>query len=209
MGFDASHYNALRSGCQESAITIASLMHEAFGPLSMVDVGGGEGWFASEFAKLGCIAKVFDSGVPEIRASGVEFVDCDLERDVVTGDYALAVCLEVVEHLTPDAGGALVASLVDLAPVVVFSAAAPGQGGMFHLNEQWPRYWADLFSSHGYVATEDFRWKIWEDETVEPWYRQNLLVFARQEELEVRGLTWTQDPVSVIHPGIWGAYRPI
>jgi hypothetical protein len=209
MPFDAFHYDALRVGCQRSAFTIATLIHGVFQPETMIDVGGGEGWFAAEFAKLGCEATVVDSGVPARRAEGVSFVECDLEHEAAKGDYDLAVCLEVAEHLTPSGGVALVTNLTELAPIVVFSAAAPGQGGMQHINEQWPCYWADLFDPLGYVATEDFRWMVWEDETVESWYRQNLLVFARPETLKDCELSWTSTPVSVIHPDIWGAYRPI
>ena len=33
-----------------------------------------------------------------------------------------------------------------LGPLVLFSAAAPHQGGAHHVNEQWPAYWAGLTS---------------------------------------------------------------
>ena len=32
-------------------------------------------------------------------------------------------------------------SLTRLAPVILFSAAIPFQGGSGHVNEQWPEYW--------------------------------------------------------------------
>jgi len=41
------------------------------------------------------------------------------------------------------------AALVKAAPVVLFSAAIPLQGGTEHVNEQWQSYWAKLFAEHG------------------------------------------------------------
>ena len=44
--------------------------------------------------------------------------------------------------------------LTGLAPVVVFSAATPGQTGTGHINEQWPVYWQSAFHEHGMVALD-------------------------------------------------------
>jgi hypothetical protein len=67
--------------------------------------------------------------------------------------------------------------LTRLGPVVLFSAAIPGQGGLGHLNEQWPRYWVDLFRAKSYVAIDCLRHRIWDDDGVDWWYAQNLLFY--------------------------------
>src|SRR5579862_3100091 len=56
--------------------------------------------------------------------------------------FDLAMSFEVAEHLPPDAAKGFVDSLTRLAPLVLFSAAIPFQGGVGHINEQWPEYWA-------------------------------------------------------------------
>src|SRR5262249_5272865 len=71
-----------------------------------------------------------------------------------------------------------VRSLVTLAPVVVFSAAIPEQGGVDHLNEQWPEYWANLFASHDYCAVDCLRSKIWNKAHVQWWYAQNTIFYV-------------------------------
>ena len=90
----------------------------------------------------------------------------------------LAICLEVAEHLTPAAGARLVKTLCSVAPVVLFSAAIPAQGGTNHINEQWQSHWADEFAAHGFDCFDPIRPEIWNDRDVFPWYRQNILLFV-------------------------------
>lgn len=120
--------------------------------------------------------------------------------------YDLAVCLEVAEHLPAGAGDGLVRTLCDLAPVVLFSAAVPGQGGHGHLNEQWPDYWTERFRPRGRHVSGDLRWRIWNDDRIEPWYRQNLLVAATDiavadlEDADEHLGGFDSNPLSVVHP---------
>jgi hypothetical protein len=65
----------------------------------------------------------------------------------------------------------------------VFSAAVPYQGGHQHVNEQWPDYWIDLFEQRGYLVVDCLREKVWLNERVDWWYRQNMLVFCSPEVL--------------------------
>jgi hypothetical protein len=75
----------------------------------------------------------------------------DLEDQVEPpGRFDLALCLEVAKHLSEPAGQRLVRFLTAVADCVVFSAAVPGQGGINHLNEQWPQYCQELFAAQGY-----------------------------------------------------------
>ena len=53
----------------------------------------------------------------------------------------------MAEHLSPEAGAGLVASLARHGDVLLFSAASPGRGGEFHVNERSPEYWRSLHGS--------------------------------------------------------------
>ena len=66
------------------------------------------------------------------------------------------------------------------APLVLFSAAVPGQGGSRHINEQWPSYWS-RFGAEGLRLFDPIRPLIRNDSSVRWWYRQNLLMFASPE----------------------------
>jgi hypothetical protein len=100
------------------------------------------------------------------------------------GKFDLVLSLDVAEHIPPQCAETFVNSLINLGPIIVFSAAIPFQGGVNHVNEQWPEYWAKKFQERGYIAIDCIRKKIWKSEKVEWWYAQNILVFARNDCLE-------------------------
>ena len=80
--------------------------------------------------------------------------------------------------------GTLVRFLTNAAPIVVFSAAIPGQRGTAHINEQWPEFWRDLFATRGYQRLDPIRRLILGDSRVEWWYQQNIFIFASEDAIE-------------------------
>ena len=210
--FDPELHARFRAGAQASAVVVVPAAMELVRPQRVIDVGCGEGWFARKFAELGCSVDAVDAFVVEGRRDGVSWrrADlCDSGLDLGSDRYDLAVCLEVAEHLSFDCADALVDLLRTLAPVILFSAAIPGQRGHGHVNEQWPEFWAERFRPHGFVASEHLRWKLWDDEAVEPWYRQNLLVFADREWFAARKIEPTDRPRCVVHPTLFARHQAV
>lgn len=89
--------------------------------------------------------------------------------------------MEVVEHLPRKIAEKLCRELTKLGSVIVFSAAIPYQGGIGHINENWPDYWVQIFEKENFVVLDLVRDKIWEDKDVEWWYAQNILIFVNKE----------------------------
>ncbi len=214
MSFTPDVYEKIREGAKRSAAVIVPAVHKLVRPDTVIDVGCGEGWFAREFAKLGCEVVGADESVAEEDSGsvidGVTFFKRTLPQGF-TMNYDLAVCLEVAEHLPEEDAGRLVRSLCEAAPVVLFSAAIPNQGGLGHINEQWPAYWASLFRLHDYTVA-DIRDRFWDDGRIEPWYRQNLLIFGslaadwmtNSRLRELSELPTTKKPCALVHPDIYG-----
>ena len=75
--------------------------------------------------------------------------------------FDLVMSLEVAEHLPQAAAETFVSSLVGLGPVVLFSAAIPGQQGDHHVNLQWQDWWVEYFERHGYVPVDAVRPEVW------------------------------------------------
>ncbi|MGH6841445.1 MAG: hypothetical protein ACREDV_05045, partial [Methylocella sp.] len=121
--------------------------------------------------------------------------------------FDLALCLETAEHLLPEAAVPFVESLTRVAPVIVFSAAIPRQGGTGHFNEQWPSYWAKLFASRGYECLDLLRDYLWANDAVEVWYRQNMLCFVARDRPDLRaGFAHAGSvarPLDIVHPGLF------
>jgi SAM-dependent methyltransferase len=169
-----------------SARRIAPLVLAVVPARSMLDVGCGTGHFLRAFREAGVneITGIDGDHVPRdlLVIEREHFVTCDLSQGFdLKREYELVVSLEVAEHLPPASAESFIASLVRHAPVTVFSAAIPFQGGTAHLNERWPSYWAQLFARHGYRAYDILRPSIWRDDQVAWWYRQNILLFANTQ----------------------------
>ena len=156
-------------------------------PRSVVDVGCGAGAWVRAFREHAEAIGV--DGDPSADVQADLTTPLDLGRR-----FDLAVCLEVAEHLPESAAPTLVASLVNLADAVLFSAAIPGQGGPGHINEQWQSWWASRFALHGYGA-RDVR-PLVVDPRVQWWYQQNLVLYQRGAPITVV-LDW-------VHPVAYG-----
>ena len=155
-------------------------------PRSVVDVGCGVGTWLGEAARLGIEdflgvdGDYVDRAMLEIPAE--RFVPRDLCEPFDLGRrFDLVMSVEVAEHLPLAHADRFVEALTSLGAVVLFSAAIPGQGGEHHVNEDWPQAWARRFAKHGYRWADPLRLATWNDERVDPWYAQNLLVFHRPD----------------------------
>jgi len=138
-----------------------------------------------------------------IPSDRFESIDFGSTVPVLDKKYDIAMSLEVAEHISDSRAASFVKALCAASDFVVFSAAIPGQGGVGHINEQWPEYWAAKFESEGYIVSGDLRWRIWDDDSVENWYRQNLLICSKKDI----GLSPTYP--SVIHPVLWDYHRSL
>jgi hypothetical protein len=208
-GFDSRVLAEIREGARRSAGVVAPIVQPLVGARSVVDLGGGEGWWAHEFASLGVRAVSIDAATIDDPAPGISHVQHDLGAPISDlAQFDLALCLEVAEHLDAPAGDQLVKTACSAAPVVLFSAAIPGQGGCGHVNEQWPAYWFERFERSGYRCSGALRWRLWDDDRIEPWYRQNLLLATDRPELFPELFaTPLAEPWPVVHPATFKRAR--
>ena len=199
---------------RRSAEAIVPQVMDLLSPRSVCDIGCGRGIWLAVFRQHGADQVVGTDGDyidrSRLEIDADSFVPANLEEGVpIEGSFDLAVSLEVAEHLSESVAERFVDDLVRLAPAVLFSAAIPGQGGLDHINEQWPEYWQALFERSGYLAIDCIRPRIWDREEVAFWYRQNTLLFARHdlfdshESLKHEHEASAGRPLSVIHPELF------
>ncbi len=217
--YSRQFYDRHRAGAASSAEVVVGLLPElGLGAMHRVlDLGCGQGMWLDACATAGASELTGVDGpwnaTHHSTGSRIRFVPMELDQltaaDLVTAaepPFDLAICVEVLEHLPPPAGDAAVAGLTACAPVVLFSAAIPGQGGTGHQNEQWPSYWAERFDRHGFVAYDVIRPRVWNDARVQPWYRQNLVLYARP------GTLASSEPsvfsaIDLVHPEVFADAR--
>lgn len=214
MAFSTADYDPIRVGMIRSAQTVVPELMRLLTPASVVDIGCGQGVWLAEFARLGCPRiRGYDGHdgsrlhIPEDRYEQVDLAS----KNAIDGRYHLAMCLEVAEHLPEERSDWLVATLCALSSVVLFSAAIPGQGGVGHINEQWPDFWASKFEVQGYQVSGALRWKWWDvfPTKIESWYAQNMLLCVQDEFLvdhpllpELFGHP-ADAALAVVHPDTW------
>jgi SAM-dependent methyltransferase len=187
---------------------------ELIQPRSVIDVGCGAGYWLSVFMQNGIddIVGVDGSWVEAevLKVPADRLVRWDLGQPLrLARQFDLVVCLEVGEHLPAEAADGLVDSLTSLGPVVLFSAAIPQQGGVGHINEQWPEYWRARFEKHGFDVLDCIRRRVWDDERVEAYYAQNIFLYVRRDRLALLGrerlafIGHEPLPLTVVHPRVY------
>jgi SAM-dependent methyltransferase len=178
--YDEAFFAAIHDESHASARAVIPRLLGLTGARSVVDIGCGTGAWSRACRDLGVpeVVGVDGAYVPaEHRGHVTEFIERDLAEPLSLGrSFALALCLEVAEHLPPERAPGLVADLTALAPVVLFSAAVPGQGGTGHVNEQWSEYWVALFDARGWTCRDAIRPWVRANGDVAWWYRQNLFL---------------------------------
>jgi SAM-dependent methyltransferase len=187
--YDDSFFNYIKATSDDSAMAIVPLVYEVFKPKSVLDIGCGTGAWLNTFQQLYQIEDIRGVDGDYVkdhfrRIPKEKFTSFDLKHYYEPGrKYDLAMSVEVGEHLPDSSSDLLVKSLVEAAPVVLFSAAMPLQGGTYHINEQNPEYWAAKFAQHGYVCIDYLRPQIWDNDVIYYWYRQNLLLYVHESVL--------------------------
>jgi SAM-dependent methyltransferase len=206
--YDQSFFKGISVGSSSSAERVVPYLVSLLKPRSVVDVGCGIGTWAAEFIRQGVAAVLGVDGVyvdkSQLRIPANVFVDWDLELPLALEQtFDLAVSLEVAEHLSPGRASSFVRDLTALAPVVVFSAAIPFQGGINHINEQWSTYWNSLFAAQGFQAVDCLRARFWNDICVESWYRQNMVMYAAKDRVRQFERGGGVMPLDVVHPELF------
>ena len=101
------------------------------------------------------------------------------EKQMINEVYDIAMSLEVAEHIFEKQSVNFMDTLTGLANVILFSAAIPHQGGQGHVNEQWQSYWVRRFKDYGYECVDIIRDKIWDNDEIWFYYKQNMLMFVK------------------------------
>jgi SAM-dependent methyltransferase len=182
-------YKWQQNGSRLSAAETIPFVLDLIQPKSVVDVGCGVGTWLSVFKEngiqecLGIDGNYVDPNM--LMIAPTEFLAHDLKEPIRLGkDFDLVVSLEVAEHLPHECAETFIESLTRLGNAILFSAAIPHQGGSGHINEQWPEYWIERFCQKGYIAIDCLRHRLWNINSVEAWYAQNIFIFVKQTHLD-------------------------
>ena len=182
--YDA-RFMGVTSLSRTSAARIVPLVQAMLQVSSVADFGCALGTWLSVWQQAG-VADVQGVDGDYLKGQALEVNPGFIRHDDLTTPinfgrkFDLVQSLEVAEHLPPAAAAGFVTTLARHGDVILFSAAPPGQGGEYHVNEQPYSFWRDLFSAEGYAMFDPLRGKIAGDESIRYWYRYNMFLFAKE-----------------------------
>ncbi len=219
--YDHDFYAEQVDGSLASARVITALLAAWWRPGSVLDIGCGRGAWLKAWHELGVRRLVgidgpWNDGAALLEPS-IEFRAAQLEQPLQGLPRAdLAMSIEVVEHLSPAAGEAVVDALAGAADVVLFSAAFSGQGGVHHRHERYHSHWGGLFRARGFRSFDAFRPRVWSDGRVAPWHRANVFLHVREGHALARtlpscGVAALEDLgfMDAVHPWLYERQRDI
>ncbi|MDU4695593.1 MAG: methyltransferase domain-containing protein [Paenibacillus sp.] len=186
--YNEQFYLSQQEQSLQSAKQVVPQIMELLNPKSVVDVGCGVSTWLSVFKECGVeIIQGIDGAYVDRNLLHIPkeyFLEHDLQISYTpTQQYDLVVSLEVAEHLSEASSEIYLDTLTKLGKVILFSAAVPHQGGVGHINEQWPDYWIHKFSNKGYKVLDILRPMLWDNLKNAFWYNQNTLLFVKEDYL--------------------------
>jgi len=168
---------------------IAEALARRFAFSSVLDLGCGNGFLIARLAELGKAVAGIDGSAHAVELSApavaARIEVMDLSRPLWTRRRDLVICSEVAEHLAARHADTLVDNIcVNSRDLVFFTAATPGQGGHFHINEQPHQYWIDKFRLRCFQVDEESTKALRQDLAgcirALWWFTRNAVVFRAE-----------------------------
>ena len=187
--YDDRFFDYIGRGARRSAQRMIPLVREHLQVSSVVDIGCGRGVWVDEWRRSG-VEDAFGVDGEYVSAEQLVipkgcFAAFDLSQPISLGRrFDLVQSLEVAEHIPASKAEVFIDSLVTHSDVILFSAAVPGQGGEFHVNEQPYEYWRGKFARRGFEVIDCLRPSIVNIRAIEPWYRYNTFLYVHERSLD-------------------------
>jgi SAM-dependent methyltransferase len=183
--YEDKFFDYVAIGARRSARPIVALLRQHLRPSSLLDVGCGRGVWVDEWCRSGVADAIGVDGahisIDRLEILPKQFVALDLSESFRLGRrFDLVQSLEVAEHIPAANADVFVDNLVAHGDLILFSAAVPGQGGEFHVNEQPHEYWRSKFARRGFSIFDFIRPNVSAIKEIEPWYRFNSFLFAHE-----------------------------
>ena len=159
---------------------LALFMRDIIRPNTVLDIGCGPGHFVESMIDLGINAYGIDI---DERIGDKPYL---FRQDILSTKFVadVAICLEVVEHIHEDHADEIVNKISTMfTDTLIFTAAQPGQGGVGHINCQYPKYWDNKFQSNGLKRNklmEDMLRLYCKQGRYMGWFYNNLLVYTKK-----------------------------
>ena len=144
--YDDKFFDYIEIRGRRSAELMIAFVRRFLHVSSVLDVGCGRGVWVDEWRRagvkdaLGVDGSYVDPDRLAVPAKHMAVLDVSTPFRLKRS-FELVQSLEVAEHIPASKADTFVDNLVAHGDIIMFSAAVPGQGGEFHVNEQPYEYW--------------------------------------------------------------------
>lgn len=213
--YSSKFFDKFREASLSASCRIVPMVLEILSPIktinTVLDVGCGLGGWLHTFKEHGIAdIKGVDGAYVEkgnLYIDPAVFQEVDLEQPLeLKRKFDLVCSVEVAEHISGKNSGQFVDSLCRHGDIILFSAAIPCQGGMNHVNEQFPSYWAALFAERGYICCDCIRKRIWNDPKVPIAHKQNIMLYIRNHLISSNNnpdFYASYKRIDIVHPDMY------
>jgi len=191
--YNDAFYESVNTRASLAAYETARIISFLCEPKTMIDIGSGLcGWSKEFLDRFPSIENVValdykkHAGEPLdslLRNPNFNFVIQDFEKiselPVICCD--LAICVEVLEHISETAAQKIMDEFKAKCTLVVFSAAISGQGGTHHINEQNFSYWKSNMLSRGFYPLDVLRPQFNMNQEIPSYYKNNVVLWVNSE----------------------------
>ncbi len=165
------------------AENLASWIANNYPNSKVLDIGCGPGTYVYALRDKGIEATGIDIDQRTIDKPFLQY--CDLFEYKLPNPTDIVLCLEVAEHINSSMNTKIVESVTANLKddgLLIWSAAAPGQGGIGHVNCQSRDFWVHQFTSVGLQVYEeaynDLMYYL-SDKYRMGWFMNNAIVFKK------------------------------
>lgn len=190
--YDGGYFQYVERTTGQSADVIANSIIETFHPSSVVDVACGTGILLDRLRAKGVQQvkglEFAKEGLKLCHMRQLEVKKFDVENDQLPqemGNADVVISMEAGHQLHEASANRYVDLLCQIADVVVFSSATPGQGDRYPRNEQHHQYWIEKFGERGYQIDGEttLQWRTkWQAHGTEAWFYRNAMIFRRDSK---------------------------
>lgn len=214
--YSHKYFDKHKMAARKSARHVVPFVMSVIRPISIADIGCGSGQWTKEFISNGVKrAYAFDAFASPcwgVADNSVDFQKIDLEDCVADfPDVELVCWLEVAEHLSKSSCNRILSYIVERTDAILFSCAVPGQGGTGHISERRLSDWVSDFKEFGFCCQDILRPRFWNDENISWWYRQNAVIFAKENSVASNAIRSFRLPtfrgMDLIHPDLFEVRR--
>ncbi len=138
---------------------IAKQIQVSLAPRTVLDAGCAMGMLVEALWDLGIRAHGLDVStyaISQVRRDMVAHCRVGSVTDPIEGRWDLIVCIEVLEHVTPEECDTALARFASATDQVLFSSTPLDLTEETHINVQPIRAWLESFASHGFYPVTDY-----------------------------------------------------